>query len=228
MKNYLLIDDDIRIYNLMKVYLNSDENLHYLESTEAVQQTLEENKIDIVIIDIHLEESDGLNYFVEQRDIFTKYNIPVFIISQNTDLVMKLKAFQFGVDDYIEKPFEPLELFARIRAKVQKNNKSSDTLSLGDLVFNLQSRTLVMKGQQGHEDILLSTLEFNLLLFFAKSPEVIHSREGLLDNVWGNKLDVTDRTIDHHISNLRKKVKSNSHFIRTHFNLGYSLSEYKK
>ncbi|AYF44020.1 PhoB family transcriptional regulator [Halobacteriovorax sp. BALOs_7] len=226
MKNYLLIEDDIRIHNLIKVYLNSDEKLHCYQGTKDIHKVLEQVKVDIALIDIQLEDEDGLAFFMEKREIFDKNNIPVFILSQNKDLVTKLKAFQFGVDDYIEKPFEPLELFARIRRKVSKNQNNSQDLSIGDLTFNVLNRTLFLDGHDGIEEIKLSTIEYSLILYFAMSPNIVLSRETLLNEVWADKENVTDRTIDHHISNLRKKVKSNKYHIKTHFGLGYSFAQY--
>jgi DNA-binding response OmpR family regulator len=228
MKSILLVDDDIRVFNLITPYLNPDEKLFYSQDTDDVMEKIQTHGIKLVILDINLDKEDGLKYFSQFKEQFLQAGVSVFFLTQDTSIHSKVSAFQFGADDYLVKPFEPLELIARIRAKLVKSNLDQNIIHKGDLEFNMDSRTLWLNSYNGREQIDLSATEFKLMYFLAKREGRVFSRNELLETVWGEQLNVTDRTIDQHISRLRKKVKSQSFLIKTHFNEGYSLSPAKK
>jgi DNA-binding response OmpR family regulator len=221
--NYLLIDDDIKVYNLLKIYLNPGEQLFYRENLEEVQAFIQEKEIKLVLLDINLENANGLEFFSLNKDFFQDQEVQVFFLSQIQDIKSKLEAFQFGAQDYIVKPFEPLEIMARIRSRMSSQDKGQ-FVKKGDLLFDLFSNSVSLMAEGKKHPIELSATEFKLLYYLAKREGQVFSRQQLLDQVWGANLDVIDRTVDQHISKLRKKVKSKDYIIKTNFNLGYSFA----
>ena len=220
--NILLIDDDQNIYNLLKAYMNRDFELKYAKNLEVARELIKKNRLDLILLDIQIESENGLEFFLEMKEELQKKSISVFLLSQVQDIKVKLEAFQFGALDYIVKPFEPLELIARINAK--KNTQvNSDIFDLDDLSFNLKNNTITVNNSDIQEALTVTPIEFRLLHFLAQKEERIFSRKELLECIWPEDLHVVDRVVDQHISRLRKKLK-NSHFtIKTHPNIGYSL-----
>jgi DNA-binding response OmpR family regulator len=221
--NYLLIDDDIKVYNLLKIYLNPGEQLFYLENLDDALKYIQEKEIKLVLLDINLEGANGLEFFSQNKDFFQDQEVQVFFLSQIQDIKSKLEAFQFGAQDYIVKPFEPLEIMARIRSRMS-SHAQGQFVKKGDILFDLYSNNLSLMVDGKKLPIELSATEFKLLYFLAKREGQVFSRQQLLDQVWGANLDVIDRTVDQHISKLRKKVKSKDYSIKTNFNLGYSFA----
>jgi DNA-binding response OmpR family regulator len=221
--NYLLIDDDIKVYNLLKIYLNPGEQLFYLENLDEALKYIQEKEIKLVLLDINLEGANGLEFFSQNKDFFQDQEVQVFFLSQIQDIKSKLEAFQFGAQDYIVKPFEPLEIMARIRSRMS-SHAQGQFVKKGDILFDLYSNNLSLMVDGKKLPIELSATEFKLLYFLAKREGQVFSRQQLLDQVWGANLDVIDRTVDQHISKLRKKVKSKDYSIKTNFNLGYSFA----
>lgn len=218
----LLVDDDINVFNLLNVYLRPDEELFHLSGLTGIEELIERENIKLILLDINLGNDNGLKYFSQNRELFKSQNIFVFFLSQNSDISSKLSAFEFGAQDYIIKPFEPLEIMARIRARVGRN-VGELIFKIGDLTFDLNSASLYLAGNGQKTRIELSLTEFKLLQFLAKHEGQVFSRQQLLDQIWKNDEEIIDRTVDQHISKLRKKVKSATHHIHTAFSLGYSF-----
>jgi two-component system phosphate regulon response regulator PhoB len=135
-------------------------------------------------------------------------------------------AFSLGVDDFISKPFDPLELRARVNAKLKKTATQQDqqaVLKMKDLTIDVEKQRVSIAKAQGGESVSLTSIEFRLLLTFARSPDRVFSRAQLLDKVWGSDIAVTDRTVDTHVGHLRKKISSSNVKIETVLNEGYRL-----
>ena len=226
--NLLLVDDDKNIFNLLKAYMLNEDRLIYLSNLENVILTLESDLIDLVILDIQIGESNGLEFFSNNKDFFHARKIPVFLLSQVQNIKSKLEAFQFGAQDYIVKPFEPLELLARVKAKLIQPLHSPKTFQKGDLIFDGNSNALKIKTHNELTYIPLTPTEFKLLFYLAQREGRVFSRNELLDYVWSNNCEVVERVIDQHISKIRTKIKQSDYTIRTHFGLGYSFEPLQK
>ncbi len=221
---FLLVDDDINIFNLLKTYARPDEELFYHPTIGGVKSIIEKEDIRLLLLDINLGDENGLRFFSENKNYFKEKSIFVFFISQNQDIKSKLEAFEFGAQDYIIKPFEPLEVMARVRSRLA-SEKVETLFKKGDLVIDVNANSASIQNEEGKIKLELSATEFKLLCFLARREDQVFNRQQLLDQVWSSDKDVSDRTVDQHISKLRKKMKSKIYGIKTSFSLGYSFTK---
>jgi len=224
MDNVLLIDDDSEIFNLVKSYGRDSFELHQGASFKAASDYLATNTPDLIVLEIELGDGNGIDFFMKNRARLEEQDISVLILSRNTQLQKKLESFELGALDYIEKPFEPMEFMARIKGILKRKQKSASIFTKKDITVELQSNkvTIDLEGKKTRLD--LSPLEYKLLILMMKHEERVFSREQLMDLVWGPDLIMSDRTVDQHISKLRKKLTSNFYHIKTEHRLGYSFS----
>ena len=223
MKNILCVEDNPEIQILVEAAL--DQHQLTLASTLAeAKASLKKQTYDLVILDLELPDGDGMKFLAE---IGQDGEIPVFILTGRTETANKVIAFSLGVDDFISKPFDPLELRARVNAKLKKTATAQDqqaVLKLKDLTIDVEKqRVSIAKGTGAPENVSLTSIEFRLLLTFARSPDRVFSRAQLLDKVWGSDIAVTDRTVDTHVGHLRKKIGTSNVKIETVLNEGYRL-----
>lgn len=221
MKTILCVEDNAEIQILVEAAL--DQHRVTLASTLADAKTLlKKQTFDLVILDLELPDGDGMKFLTEIGD-----SVPVFILTGKTETANKVIAFSLGVDDFIAKPFDPLELRARVNAKMKKTATAHDqqaVMKFKDLTIDVEKqRVTIVKPAGAPGTISLTSIEFRLLLTFARSPDRVFSRTQLLDKVWGSDIAVTDRTVDTHVGHLRKKISGSNVKIETVLNEGYRL-----
>jgi DNA-binding response OmpR family regulator len=154
-----------------------------------------------------------------------KEDIPIVMLTQRKELKDKLNAFEAGADDYISKPFEPLELLARVNARLRGTNpKNSNLLEREDLKLDLTNQHLTLIKEEGEEEISLTPIEFKILYQLAREEGVVRSRADLLETVWGKNQNVIDRTVDQHVSKLRKKLEGSRMTVKSLHKKGYLLA----
>lgn len=224
-KTILSIEDNAEIQILVEASLPSFEVVCVKTLKEARQQ-LDHRKFDLLLLDLELPDGDGMK-FLTSLSVGEHAQTPVFILTSQAETANKVIAFSLGVEDFVSKPFDPLELRARVEAKLKKFGKAQDeknVLKLKDLKIDIPRQRVVQTDTEGEHSITLTSLEFRLLVIFAQSPERVFSRNELLDKVWGQEIAVTDRTVDTHIGHLRKKILSSKVKIETVINEGYRLN----
>ena len=223
MRKILIIDDDTELCELLQEYLTAEEL-----ASEAVNDGVSGlNKIknenyDLAILDIMLPEKNGLDVLKEVRT-FSK--IPVIMLTAKGDEVDRVVGLELGADDYIPKPFSPRELVARIRAVFRRldmmANKSKDNykVELNGVILDSSTKTVSKDGQ----NLSLTEVEFSLLEQLIRSAGNVVERQDLALKVLGRKLTYDDRSLDVHMSNLRKKLGNNqgNDLIKTIRGLGY-------
>ena len=225
MKSILCIEDNLEIQILVEATLN---NLRVVAATtlQEAKLRIENQKFDLIILDLELPDGDGMKFLASLLQNSSTYEVPVFILTGKAETANKVIAFSLGVDDFLTKPFDPLELKARVEAKLKKTAARQDLhnyLKLRDLIIDVQSQRVYVTSSPGQESITLTSLEFRLLLTFARSPDRVFTRSQLLDKVWGPDISITDRTVDTHIGHLRKKISHTNVRIETVLNEGYRL-----
>lgn len=225
MQRLLLIEDN-EVMRVLAANALKEFSLSMVSTLKEAQSLIQDNSFDLILLDIGLPDGDGLA-FLNQLSSTYGTQIPVIILSGKTDIANKVTAFSFGAEDFISKPFDPIELKARVAAKLKKielAKTSSDFLKIGDLIITVSKQKVVIQGP-GNEQypVDLTTLEFKLLLTLAKHPERIYSREHLLEEVWGDDLSVTLRSVDTHVAHLRKKIHKSKVKIDTVIRSGYRL-----
>lgn len=199
-------------------------------STLVEAEVLLQNRVfDLIILDLNLPDGDGLRFLAEKfSDQTLKLKTtPLIVLSSQKEVSNKVMAFAMGVDDYVCKPFQPEELKARVESRLRKTTPApptEDVVSLGNLHLNLTKQQGLILIANEEQELRLTRLEFKLLTKFLKSPDRVFSREYLVENVWGDATNVTDRTVDTHVAHLRKKLINAGVRIETVTGEGYRLT----
>lgn len=221
----LVIEDAKSTQLIIRGILAADYDLTFADTLAEARACLAENTFNLILLDVELPDGIGFDLLTELVE--THPDLPVLLITARTNTTDKLMGFSLGAEDYISKPFEPLELKARVDIRLRRKTKASnkDLLVLGEM-------TLLIPQQQVqiHEatPIELTPLEFKLLYQFATHVDHVLSRDQLINAVWGSKVTVIDRTIDTHICNLRRKLGEISYEIKAVLGEGYRFKKRAK
>lgn len=220
MSKILVVDDDPHIRELASLFLRKDgfEVIEAADGMEALSR-LDSVKADLVIIDVMMPKMDGWELCQEIRAAF---DIPILMLTARGETSQKLKGFQLGTDDYVVKPFEPLELVARVHALLKRYRIAvSQTIQVGELTMDRKSFEVKVNG----ESLTLPLKEFELLFKLASYPGRTFAREQLIEDIWGYDFAGTDRTLDVHINRLRERFPQEKYSFRitTIRGLGYRL-----
>ncbi len=232
MKTILAVDDEEHILELLAYNLERD-GYHVIkaETGEEALEVLEKDKVDIVLLDWMLPGIDGIEVLRRIRANKALRTLPVIFLTAKGDEISKVVGLEVGSDDYLVKPFGVYELLARIKAVLRRSEGGFDAeetekeekIVIDYLEINRARRTVLVKGIA----VDLSYKEFELLYLLAKNRGIVFTRDNLLEKVWGYDYIGETRTVDVHISNLRKKIEQDeSHpvYIKTVRGMGYKFA----
>lgn len=216
----MVVDDDSHIRELVALFLKK-EGLEIYEASDGIEalKMLEAVKVDLVVLDIMMPNMDGWQLCKELREY---YDIPVLMLTAKGETTQKVKGFELGADDYLVKPFEPLELVVRVKALLKRYHISlSQTIEIGNLKLNRKT----FEASVGECSLTLPLKEFDLLFKLASYPGKTFAREQLIEEIWGYDYEGDERTVDVHIKRLREKFPEdqNGFKIKTIRGLGYRL-----
>lgn len=232
MKLYL-IDDDEDLHELLKVYFD-DLQIELLgaETPSKGIEYLEKNTVDLVILDLMLPEMDGFEVCKRLRQI--NPDLPIIMLTAKTNDFDKIVGLELGADDYLAKPFNPRELFARIKTilrRVERANSKSEVKKQNvlhsptwDITLNLDSREVIHKGNL----LEFTTTEFELLKCLMENAKIVQTRDALMNKVRGIDFEAFDRSIDVYISKIRQKLEDDpkkNEIIKTVWGVGYIFSK---
>lgn len=195
--------------------------MFFVAEAAAVRGALRARRPDLVLLDVTLPDGDGYEIFRSIRDEGLGVEIPVIFLTGRDQPQDKVRAFSLGAEDYVVKPFEPLELKARVRARLARRHRDVGALERGPLSFD-PVRFRVELAEHGALD--LTPNEFRVLFCLAEKPGRTHSREELLETLWSDTA-VTPRTIDTHIYSIRGKLREHRGCIETVPKVGYRFRE---
>ena len=226
-----VVDDEVKIREMIKSYLHN-EGYETIEAEDGVAavQLIENNKVDLVLLDVMMPKKDGFQVLRELRMINRK--IPVIMLTAKSDEIDKLLGLEMGADDYITKPFSLRELAARMRAVLRRSSpdensvEADEVLARGDIEINLTTYEVSVN----YQPLNLTPTEYKILVTLAQKPGRVYSRLQLMDSVMGEAFINYDRSIDTHVSNLRKKVEkdpTHPRYIHTVYGIGYRFGETK-
>lgn len=218
MKTILCIEDN-EDYQMLIGRALKDYMVVSAMSIEQGKEKLAHQVFELILLDVTLPDGDGFHFFSMMRSDPKYQHIPVIFLSAAAEVSNKVMAFNLGAEDYITKPVDPVELKARVAARIRKESTHEDTLKFGDLALSISQQRLLVADSW----IDLTSKEFRLLRLFLNGPERIYSRNEILQSIWGTDTHVVDRTIDTHISNLRKKIQSSQIAIESVAGEGYRL-----
>lgn len=220
----LVVDDDQDILRVVKANLEL-HNFHVLtaDSCASAKKIFHQKRPDLIILDIMLPDGDGVQIC---RDIRKSHpNLPVIMLTAKDKLSDKIIGLESGADDYIVKPFETLELIARIRACLRRTRPKEEEIRIGNLIIDLKRRLVKKSG----ESVELTPKQFDLLRYLVENRDRVVSRQELRERLWKeNKLYSWSRVIDVHIMHLREKIEDNPsepYYIVTIPGAGYKFKE---
>ena len=219
----LVVDDEELLVKGIRFNLQNDgyEVITGANGVEAVAQAQNQNP-DIVILDVMMPQMDGLTACAKIREFS---NVPIILLTAKADDMDKLMGFDNGADDYLTKPFNILELKARIRALLRRaganaQKEEDNLLTIGSISLDMNSRNAFRAGEQ----VELTAKEFDVIEFLMRNPNKVYSREALLDTIWAYEYRSDIRTVDVHIRRLREKLEDNPaepNYIMTKWGVGY-------
>jgi len=220
--NVLVVDDDANIRELISIFLSGEGyTVIEAENGQEALTLLEENNIQIVVVDVMMPEVDGYDL---TKEVKKYYDIPILMVTAKSESQDKLKGFDLGVDDYVVKPFDPLEIVARVKALLRRFQLLSDkNIFVGNLTIN-QIKYEISANDQS---ITLPLKEFELLLKLASQAGRIFTRNDLIEQIWGLDYEGDERTVDVHIKRIRERLRELKATVEivTIRGLGYKLEE---
>lgn len=213
----LIVEDDIHISKIIKMNLNivnyaTTEVYDGLAALEAVKR----EKFDLILLDVMIPGLDGFALMEKIRP----YRIPVIFLTAKNSVYDKVSGLKLGADDYMVKPFEAIELLARIETVLRRYGKEENVIEFQNLQVSLDKREVTIKG----EPVELTPKEYELLVVLLKNKNIALSREQFIDKVWGGDYYGETRTVDMHIKSLRKKLQLQDQ-IKTIYKIGYRLED---
>ncbi|MBD8837646.1 MULTISPECIES: response regulator transcription factor [Paenibacillus] len=219
MNTILVVDDDSHIRKLIRIYLEKNQ-FSVLEAADGQEalDLLSHTKVDLAIVDVMMPRIDGIEL---TEDIRSYLDIPILMVTAKGESKDKVRGFNAGSDDYLVKPFDPVELILRVKSLLKRYNKSSSNIiQISGVTIDLGNLMVVADGQT----IELKKKECELLFSLASSPGKIFTRTQLIDDLWGIDYEGDERTVDVHIKRLRERLEPVPELvISTIRGLGYRL-----
>lgn len=231
--NILVVEDESGIRETIKIFLEN-QGYHVFTAQNGVEglEIIQNTDIHLAVVDIMMPVMDGMTMVLKLRE---KYDMPVIFLSAKSEDIDKIKGLNFGADDYITKPFELLELVARVNSNLRRYTQilklkqgyqeeaNQEILQVGDLVLNKETKQVTIRNQELH----LTLKEFQILELFMSQPGRVFSSEQIYESVW-KEMAVNTDTIMVHIRRLRKKIEEdpkNPEYIKVVWGIGYKIEK---
>ena len=229
-KNTLLVcDDDREIVDAIEIYL-SQEGYRILKAYDGVQavEMLEQEDVQLLLIDIMMPKLDGLRATLKIRE---KSSIPIIILSAKSEDADKILGLNIGADDYVTKPFNPLELVARVKSQLRRYTKLGNAMDenqkiyqTGGLVMNDDLKEVTVDGEQ----VKLTPIEYNILLLLVKNQGKVFSINQIYESIWNEDAIGADNTVAVHIRHIREKIEINAkepRYLKVVWGIGYKVEK---
>lgn len=230
MFNILVCDDDKEIVDAIDIYL-SQEGYRILKAYDGLQaiQMMKQEEIHLLLIDVMMPNLDGIR---ATRKIREYSSIPIIILSAKSEDVDKILGLNIGADDYITKPFNPLELIARVKSQLRRYTQLGNmavaeeqaVYTCGGLVVNDDLKTVMVDG----ESVKLTPIEYNILLLLIKNQGKVFSIEQIYENIWNEEAIGADNTVAVHIRHIREKIEINPReprYLKVVWGIGYKIEK---
>ncbi|MFS4459551.1 response regulator transcription factor [Bdellovibrio sp. HCB2-146] len=226
MAKILCVEDSAEFY----IYLTSVLRDHILVQAESLNDAFKilqtgRDSFDLVLLDISLPDGNGVRALPDLKEAFKSKPVPIIVLSSDNDVISKVAAFGIGADDYVSKPPDASELRARVEARLRAARVMQDNINqiqIGDLIIDSNRMSVeLISSKKGRVQIDLTPFEFKILKIVAARPGQVFTRDQLIDQVWGVGKYVTQRTVDAHVSHLRKKITDSCVSIETVLSVGY-------
>lgn len=228
----LIVDDEKDIRNLIEIYLKSEgyETLKAKDGEEALY-LLKGNDVDLVILDVMMPKLNGIETCIKIRE---ENELPIIMLSAKSEDIDKILGLNMGADDYLSKPFNTLELIARVKSQLRrykkfnnyqdKDNEDKLTITIDDLVIKIDTHEVFLADKS----IRFTPIEFDILVLLAKNRGKIFSIVNIYESVWNQEYMESDNTVMVHIRKIREKIEEdprNPRFIKTVWGVGYKIEK---
>ncbi|MBQ6543160.1 MAG: response regulator transcription factor [Clostridia bacterium] len=230
MYNVLVCDDDKAILDSIEIYLRHEGyNVMKAENGIEALEIIKSNQIHCCIMDIMMPGLDGLSATVKVRE---KNNIPIILLSAKSEDTDKIAGLSFGADDYVTKPFNPLELIARVKSQIRRYTSlgsmeaKEGEITTGGLSLNTLTKEVTVDG----ESVKLTATEYGILEFLMKNLGRVFSTEQIYEAVWNEECFVSEKTVTVHIRRIREKIEINPKdpkYLMVVWGLGYKVEKYR-
>lgn len=231
MLNILVCDDDKDIVDAIEIYL-APEGYNILKAFDGIQaiEAIKNNDIHLLILDVMMPRMDGLRATLKIRE---QSNIPIIILSAKSEDTDKIFGLNVGADDYVTKPFNSLELVARVKSQLRRYTKlgtiaqedASNIYQTGGLVINDDTKTVTLDGVQVEK---LTPMQYNILLFLTKNKGRVFSIEQIYESIWKEAAINADNTVAVHIRHIREKIEINPReprYLKVVWGVGYKMED---
>lgn len=230
MFNILVCDDDKEIVDAIDIYL-SQEGYHILKAYDGLQaiEIMKKEEVHLILLDIMMPNLDGIR---ATRKIRETSSVPIIMLSAKSEDVDKILGLNIGADDYITKPFNPLELIARVKSQLRRYTQLGNLATeekeavyvCGGLVVNDDLKTVTVDG----EPVKLTPIEYNILVLLIKNQGKVFSIEQIYENIWNEEAIGADNTVAVHIRHIREKIEINPrepHYLKVVWGIGYKIEK---
>lgn len=229
MANILICDDDVDIVSALKIYLSNEDYKIYTAFTgKQALDCVKEHEIDLVLMDVMMPEMDGIAATAKLRE---EYNIPVILLTAKSESSDKVLGLNVGADDYVTKPFDPIEVQARVRSQLRrytrlggqvKREQPKDTITIGGVELNDAEKSVTVDG----EPVQLTPIEYNILKLLMRNPNRVFSSTQIYELVWNENAYGSESAVAVHIRHLREKIEinpSDPRYIKVVWGQGYKM-----
>ncbi len=230
MFNILVCDDDKEIVDAIDIYL-SQEGYHILKAYDGLQaiEIMKKEEVHLILLDIMMPNLDGIR---ATRKIRETSSVPIIMLSAKSEDVDKILGLNIGADDYITKPFNPLELIARVKSQLRRYTQLGNLATeekeavyvCGGLVVNDDLKTVTVDGEQ----VKLTPIEYNILVLLIKNQGKVFSIEQIYENIWNEEAIGADNTVAVHIRHIREKIEINPReprYLKVVWGIGYKIEK---
>ena len=229
--NILVVDDEKEIRDAIEVYLKSIDNLEIIMACDGLEalSLIETNDIHVIILDVMMPNLDGIRTCMKIRE---KRNIPIIMLSAKSEDTDKILGLNIGADDYVSKPFNPLELVARVKSQLRRyiklgdleSQSSNDLVVVNDLVIDKISHIITLDGCE----VKFTPLEYDILLLLAENRGRVFSSREIYERVWNEPAYNAENIISVHIRRIRKKTEINTKdpkYVKVVWGVGYKIEK---
>lgn len=223
----LIVDDEKEISDLIGIYLKN-EGYTVLKASDGLEalEVLKKNEVHLIILDIMMPKMDGIQACMRIRE---EKNMPIIMLSAKSQDMDKIMGLSTGADDYVTKPFNPLELIARVKSQLRRytrlnipSEKKNDEIDIGNLSINVATHEVIVDGKE----VKLTPREFDILELLARNKGIVFSIEKIFESVWKEDYYESDNTVMVHIRKIREKIEVNPRkpqYIKTVWGVGYKF-----
>lgn len=228
MKTVLVCDDDDAILESLRIYLDN-EGYNVLTASNGIEalQKIQDNTIHCVVLDIMMPQLDGLKTTLKIRE---KFNFPIILLSAKSEDTDKITGLGFGADDYVTKPFNPLELVARVKSQIRRYVSlgsmeiKASQLVTGGIVLDTDTKQVTVDG----DEVKLTPIEYKILEYLMRNMSRVLSSSQIYEAVWNEPSYTSEKTVTVHIRNLREKIEINPKdpkYLKVVYGLGYKCEK---